>query len=110
MSNYTEINIKENMPTVGEAMNVLRKYVEGCKRGKCVVIVHGYGSTGKGGAIRTKAREWLEAQQRSGRIKTVIKGEDISIFNFDALDLKKKHRELEEYFKVCNHGITVIEI
>ena len=110
MSNYVEINIKENMPTVNEAMDVLRKYVEGCKRGKCVVIVHGYGSTGKGGAIRTKAREWLEAQQRSGRIKTVIKGEDISIFNFAALELKKKYSELEAYFKVCNHGVTVIEI
>ena len=110
MSNYIEINIKEDMPTVSEAMNVLRKYVEGCKRGKCVVIVHGYGSTGKGGAIREKARQWLMAQQKSGKISKVIKGEELSIFNFDALDLKKKHRELEEYFKVCNHGITVIEV
>ena len=110
MSNYAEINIKENMPTVNEAMDVLRKYVEGCKRGKCVVIVHGYGSSGKGGAIRTKARQWLEAQQKVGKIKTVIKGEEISVFNFAALDLKKKHRELDAYFKVCNHGITVIEI
>ena len=109
MSNYIEINIKEGMPTVGEAMSFLRKYVESCGRGKCVVIVHGYGSSGKGGAIREKARQWLEAQRKSGKIKKVICGEDITIFNFDALDLKKKHRELEEYFKVCNHGITVIE-
>ncbi len=110
MGNYVEINIKEGMPTANEALDVLRKYVEDCKRGKCVVIVHGYGSTGKGGAIREKARQWLEAQQKLGRIKTVIKGEDISIFNFAALDLKKKHPELEAYFKVCNHGVTVIEI
>ena len=110
MSNYVEINIKENMPTVNEAMDILRKYVEGCKRGKCVVIVHGYGSSGKGGAICTKARQWLEAQQKAGKIAKVIKGEEISIFNFDALDLKKKYPELEAYFKVCNHGVTVIEI
>ena len=110
MSNYIEINIKEDMPTVNEAMDVLRRYVEGCKRGKCVVIVHGYGSSGKGGAIRTKARQWLEAQRKAGKIKTVINGEDISIFNFDARDLKKKHPELEAYFKVCNHGVTVIEL
>ena len=110
MGNYVEINIKEDMPTVNEAMDVLRKYVEGCKRGKCVVIVHGYGSSGKGGAIREKARQWLEAQKRSGKITHVIYGENIDIFNFEALDLKKKHSELKPLFDTCNHGVTVIEI
>lgn len=110
MSSYSEINIKEGMPTVNEAMNYLKGYVASCKRGKCLVIIHGYGSTGKGGAIREKARQWLNAQKREGKIKHVIFGEDISIFNFDARELKSRHRELESLFKVCNHGVTVVEI
>ena len=110
MSAYAEINIKENMPTVSEAMIYLKSCVASCKRGNCLVIIHGYGSTGKGGAIRDKARQWLNAQKREGKIKHVINGEDLDIFNLDALDLKARHRELAAYFKVCNHGVTVIEI
>ena len=109
---YTEINIKEDMPLVADAMKYLQDAIGRLKRDKyeCVLIIHGYGSTGKGGAIRNKARQWLNAQKREGNIKYVINGEEISIFNFDALDLKARHRELEAYFKVCNHGVTVIEI
>ena len=112
MSSYTEINIKENMPTVDEAMNYLKSSVSGLRSSgcKCLLIVHGYGSTGKGGAIREKARQWLKAQERNKKVKRVIFGEDISIFNFDALDLKARHRELEPLFKVCNHGVTVVEL
>ena len=79
----------------------------GCK---CLLIVHGYGSTGKGGAIREKAGQWLKAQERNKKVKRVIFGEDISIFNFDALNLKARYRELEPLFKACNHGVTVVEL
>ena len=109
---YTEINIKQDMPLVADAMRYLQDSIVRLKRDKyeCVLIVHGYGSTGKGGAIRDKARQWLNAQKREGKIKHVINGEDLDIFNLDALDLKARHRELAAYFKVCNHGVTVIEI
>ena len=65
------------------------------------MVIHGYGSSGKGGAIRTKARQWLNAQVRNGTIKAVINGEDFDIFNFKALELKDKYRELEKLLKVC---------
>lgn len=42
--------------------------------------------------------------------KTVINGEDFTIFNFKALELKNKYRELEPLLKVCNHGVTVVEL
>ena len=47
---------------------------------------------------------------RNGTIKAVINGEDFNIFNFKALELKDKYRELEKLLKVCNHGMTVVEI
>ena len=110
MSRYSEVNIKAGMPTVAEAISYLKSYLHGCKRGSCLVIVHGYGSTGKGGVIREKSRQWLMAQKKNGKVKEVIFGEDVSIFNFAALDLKSKYRELEPLFRVCNHGVTVVEI
>ena len=37
-------------------------------------------------------------------------GEDFNVFNFKALELKNKYKELEQLFRVCNHGVTVVEV
>ena len=112
MGTYKEINLEQGMPTVDEAMSYLKAAVLLCKQNKisCLAVVHGYGSSGKGGAIRTKARQWLNAQQRNGTVKSVINGEDFDVLNFKALELKNKHKELEKLLKVCNHGMTVVEL
>lgn len=112
MSAYIEINIKEDMPTVAEAMRYLQFELERLRRNKykCVQIVHGYGSTGKGGAICTKARQWLKAQERNGHIKSVVYGEEFTIFNPLARELKVRYPELEQLLTVCNHGITIVEL
>ena len=112
MSAYTELNIKEGMPLVSEAMDHLKNSLDRCRRNKykCVLVIHGYGSTGKGGAIHDKARQWLKAQEGAGKVKAVIFGEDFSIFNFKSLELKNQYRELEPLMKVCNHGVTVVEL
>ena len=112
MSKYKEINLEEGMPTVDEAMSYLKMSITLCKQNKigCLAIVHGYGSSGKGGAIRTKARQWLNAQVRNGTVKAVINGEDFDVLNFKALELKSKYKEVEKLLKVCNHGMTIVEI
>ena len=112
MSNYTELNIKEGMPLVSEAMDFLKSSIERCRKNKfrCILVIHGYGSSGKGGAIRDKARQWLKAQERNGKIKSVTSGEDFSIFNFKSLELKNKYSELDVLLRVCNHGVTVVEL
>ena len=109
---YTEINIKQGMPIVADAMDHLKSSLEKLKREKCecVLIIHGYGRTGKGGAIAEKARQWLKAQERGGKVRSVIFGEDFNLFNFKALELKNKYRELEPLMKVCNNGVTVVEL
>ena len=112
MSAYTELNIKEGMPSVCEAMDFLKNSLNRCRHNsyKCILVIHGYGSAGKGGAIHDKARQWLKAQERNGKIKSVIFGEDFSIFNFKSLELKNRYHELDSLMKVCNHGVTVVEL
>lgn len=112
MSAYTEINIKEGMPMAADALDYLKSSMERCRRNRygCVLIIHGYGSTGKGGVIHDKARQWLKAQERNGKMKAVIYGEDFSIYNAQARELKKRYPELEQLFRVCNHGVTVVEL
>lgn len=107
-----EINLEEGMPTCDEALSELKVAVQSAKQSKykCLIIIHGYGSSGKGGKIREKARQWLNAQVRNGKLKTVINGEDFNIFNSKALELKNKYKELESLLKVTNHGVTFVEL
>jgi hypothetical protein len=109
---YTELNIKSGMPIVADALRYLQDSITRLKREKydVVTIVHGYGSTGQGGAICVKARQWLKAQERNGKLKRVIFGEDFTLFNFDALALKNQCRALEPLLRVCNNGVTVVEL
>lgn len=109
---YRELNIKDGMPIVADAMRYLQDSLKRLRREECecVLIIHGYGSTGRGGAICAKARQWLMAQLRSGACRAVIFGEDFDLFNFQALELKNKYKELEPLLRVCNHGVTVVAL
>ncbi len=110
--NIKEINLEEGMPACDEAMDRLKSEIKLAKQSKykCVILVHGYGSTGKGGAIRQKARQWLNAQARNGKIKAVVNGEDFNILNSKAREMKAKYIELEPLLRVTNHGVTVVEL
>ena len=112
MKRFKEINLEDDKPTVADALIILKSSINNAKSGNvgCLYIIHGYGSSGKGGAIRDKARQWLNAQARNGAIKCVINGENFDLFNFKALELKNTYKELEKLLKVCNHGVTIVEI
>ena len=103
-----EINIEHGF-TSDEALAYVKQVLSNSKK-TCVYIIHGYGSSGKGGIIRQKVRSFLNAQVKNGKIKTMINGEDFNVFNFKALELKNKYKELEQLFRVYNHGVTVVEL
>lgn len=109
---YVELNIKQDMPLADEAMRYLQDSIIRLKKEKCecVLVIHGYGSSWKGGVICQKARQWLKAQERNGKVKAVIFGEDFTLFNFKALELKNKYSNLEQLMRVCNNGVTVVEL
>lgn len=68
-----EINLEERMPTCDDALSELKTAIQSAKQSKykCLIIIHGYGSSGKGGKIREKARQWLNAQVRNLLLKTL---------------------------------------
>ena len=109
---YTEINIKENMPSVCDALEDLKGYIKIKKSYgyRCLIVVHGYGSTGKGGKIREEARRWLKAQEKNQKLKTVIFGEEFDIYNEKSRVLNAKYKELKEYYCAFNHGVTIVEL
>lgn len=107
-----EVNVKEDMPTADLAV---RRVTYAIRNGKslgaaAVKIIHGYGSTGKGGRIRTETRRYLADQKRRGLIRDYLPGEDFSIFSaatrdaFLLCDDLRRDRDLDR----SNNGITIV--
>ena len=106
-----EVNIKSDMPTVGDAIKRITYHIKNAGPNVAAVkIVHGYGSSGVGGAIKTEARRYLEGQKKRGFIKDYIPGEDFSIFNEStrkALLVCGKLRS-DSDIERHNNGITIV--
>ncbi|MEG0777916.1 MAG: hypothetical protein RR147_05375 [Oscillospiraceae bacterium] len=107
-----EVNIKSDMPTASDAVKRVTYNIRNGKSWGCsaIKIIHGYGSTGKGGRIRTETRRYLQEQKQKGFIKDYITGEDFSIFDeptrnaFMLCDELRRDSDLERH----NNGITVV--
>ncbi|MEG2815927.1 MAG: hypothetical protein RR885_06860, partial [Oscillospiraceae bacterium] len=63
-----EVNIKSDMPTASDAVKRVTYNIRNGKSWGCsaIKIIHGYGSTGKGGRIRTETRRYLQEQKQKG--------------------------------------------
>jgi len=65
---------------------------------KIVKIVHGYGSSGKGGKIKIAIGKALNKRKKDGKIKEWIAGE-----NFSTLD-EKTQQMIKTYPKLINNS------
>ena len=106
-----EFDLHEDNPTV--AISVLRlENTLKMTRGKypIIKIIHGYGSSGKGGAIRTAIRQKLEEYVYLGKIKTFIPGEAFTAMMGYADLIFKYKNELkgDRDYHHGNDGITFV--
>lgn len=107
-------NIEKFMPTVYQAEILVKNNLETFRRQgvKAFKIIHGYGSTGKGGALRTGLREYLTQLKRAKIIADFIPGENWSAFDETTrkvLDLDDEFRKDSDLGKM-NSGVTIIVI
>ena len=72
------VNLEDGMPTVEEARQRLDAELRAARAGKAVAlrVIHGYGSSGVGGALRLAIQRRLLELRQSGEIREVIYGED----------------------------------
>lgn len=63
-----ELNLELGRPTADEALRRLEAELEAARHMNTPLLklIHGYGSSGKGGRIRTASRKYLLAQQEKG--------------------------------------------
>ena len=107
-----EVNIKYDLPVAADAVKrVTYNIRNGQKLGAAAVkLIHGYGSTGKGGVIRRETRRYLEDQKRKGFIKDYIPGENFSIFDeatraaFAVCGELRRDPDLDRH----NNGMTIV--
>jgi hypothetical protein len=106
------INLEDGMPTVEQARERLKRELQAAKAkgAKAVKLVHGYGSTGEGGALRVSIRASLVKRRKEGVVKAVLFGEKWDIFDplaqalLDACPELRRDRDLCN----CNPGISIV--
>ena len=113
MGNYCKtVNLEDGMPTSDAAVRRLTFEIHTAKRmgASAMKIIHGYGSSGTGGKIRTRSRAYLDGLARRGQIKGYIPGERFSIFDqstrdaFAGCSALRQDSDLDR----SNNGITII--
>ncbi len=107
------VNMEAGYPTAEEARKRLATEIDVArKKGVGLLkIVHGYGSTGKGGTLRKSLRTMLLRMQQEGKIGRVIFGEAWDLFDEPSRNLIERYPLIRGDRDIgrSNAGITIVE-
>ncbi len=114
MSAIRTYNVEAGRPVLDEARQLVMAEIKRAKgeRVKVLKVIHGYGSSGKGGALCVGLRKSFRLRKKEGAIKEFIPGEEFSIFNPSVLALLEAVPELrgDPDLNATNEGVTVLWI
>jgi hypothetical protein len=106
------VNLEKGMPLVQQALDRLAGEIDlgksmGCK---VLTLIHGYGSSGEGGAIKTAVLRQLQFLRHQGRIKDLIPGEEFEGRSGRGRQLLRRFPFLAEHRDLnrANPGVTLI--
>jgi hypothetical protein len=106
------INLEQGLPTVQQALGRLEQELQtaGLEQIRVLTLIHGYGSTGKGGAIRLECRKTLEYLHSKGDVAEVIYGEDFHRRNRSVKHLLSRFPDLSRHphLNHNNKGISLV--
>jgi hypothetical protein len=109
---YKTVNLEAGRPVLDIALNRMREMVEDSARNNVNVLalIHGYGSSGKGGVIRSECRKSLEFLKDKGLISDYIAGEDFNKRSGPVKSLLRRYPQLgvNKYLNRGNRGITLV--
>jgi hypothetical protein len=112
MSAIREFNVEAGLPTLEEARRLVIAEIKQARHAgaRVLKVIHGYGSSGKGGALCVGLRKSFGLRKKEGVIKDFIPGEDFSVFNDRVLALLEAVPEVrgDPDLGATNEGVTVI--
>ena len=107
-----EINIEYGMPTVDVAMPLLTERLRSMKKSgvKAAKIIHGYGSTGKGGRLRKATIKFPRRIENEWADQGIRYREQWSKFELRTLTLIDRLPQLynDQDLERHNRGITIV--
>jgi len=105
-------NVEAGFPTLEEARRLVMAEIKTAKREgvRILKVIHGYGSTGKGGKLNFGLRKSFVLRRKEGAIRDFIAGEDFSIFNPTVLNLLTAVPQLrsDPDLDATNEGVTLL--
>jgi len=106
------VNLEAGRPFVEAALRKLAlELANGRQQNlRVLTVIHGYGSSGKGGAIKVECRKVLEYLKGKGEINTFIAGEDFRQRSGPTRDLLRRFPLLADnvHLNKGNPGITLV--
>jgi len=109
---YPTCSIKDGQPFVADAEQRLRREVDTAHTSgaRVLTVIHGYGSTGQGGAIRDAARQLLRGLETTRTIQGSVHGEDFGPATSEGASLARQFPRLREHrdWGNGNPGITLV--
>ena len=106
------VNLEDGMPTVEQARLRMQYELQSARRAgyKAVKLIHGYGSTGAGGALRLELQKDLRKAVQDGAIRASIPGENWRVSDETAWALLKRFPEWKKDSDLGrnNQGVSVV--
>lgn len=106
------INIEQGRPLVETALKKMENELlrARAEQVRVVTLIHGYGSSGKGGKIRTECRKVLDYLVQQKTVNSVIPGETFRKRNGSGKALLQRYPKLEQrcLSDFSNPGITIV--
>ena len=106
------VNLERGRPPAETALRRLTLEIDTARREgvKVLTLIHGYGSSGKGGVIREQCRKTLDYMRLRKEICDYILGEEYSSKAGPAKALIRRYPQLagDKNLKIKNPGITVV--
>jgi hypothetical protein len=105
-------NVETSLPSLDEARRLVIAEIRRAKTEKVKVlkVIHGYGSSGKGGKLNHGLRKSFALRKQEGVIRDFIPGEDFTIFNPLVLALLETVPALrgDPDLAAINEGVTIL--
>jgi uncharacterized membrane protein YvbJ len=106
------VNLESGKPIVEIALARMTEIIgDSARNGISVLtLIHGYGSSGKGGVIRSESRKTLDYLKSKGKIKEYIPGEEFNHRLGRVKELLNRYPQLksDKNLNRGNKGITLV--
>jgi DNA-directed RNA polymerase subunit RPC12/RpoP len=103
-------NLEKGMPLVADALQRLHNEIITARRqgDRVLILIHGFGSSGRGGAIKKEVRRQLQFLFDKKEINDFLPGEDCDKRSGRFRQMVRRFSCVEKLVRKPNPGITVV--